>query len=62
MEHPQAHKERHGRRPYEKPAAHDVKLRPEEAILGMCKMLSGGGPGPFQTVCSSPGECADFGS
>jgi len=48
--------ERRCQRPYEKPAIIEVPLRPEEAVLGNCK-LSGSGPGPFQGFCDSPAAC-----
>ena len=33
------------RKPYRKPEAVRVPLRPEEAVLGACKIASGSGPG-----------------
>jgi len=33
------------RRPYHKPRLENVPLRPEEAVLGFCKVAGGDGPG-----------------
>lgn len=49
-------------KPYEKPALLRVSLRPEEAVLGHCKIssasgpASGGGSCVFPTPCPSPGS------
>ncbi len=51
-----------GKKPYLKPEARQVRLRPEEAVLGGCKMNgSGAGPGnlstcnPLMIACSTLG-------
>ena len=41
---------------YAKPSVSEVKLRPEEAVLGNCK-ISGSG-GPISTSCDSPTACS----
>jgi hypothetical protein len=48
-----------GKRPYEKPELKQVQLRPEEAVLGNCKISATSGPatsncGTF--VCSAVGS------
>ncbi len=48
------------KRPYKKPELMQVPLRPEEAVLGNCKMSGGGGPG--QGTCTSPVPCSAVGS
>jgi len=40
------------KRPYAKPAVRQVKLTPEEAVLGNCKMT--GNTGPLTSNCSPP--------
>jgi hypothetical protein len=56
------HGKEHGRvskrkKPYEKPSARQVPLRPEEAVLGFCKLTSGFGPtGTCVTTCSTAGS------
>jgi hypothetical protein len=49
-----------GRRPYAKPVAKRVHLKPEEAVLGFCKASSYSGPnGPGCAVgfsCSADGS------
>jgi hypothetical protein len=47
------------RKPYEKPSIKIVPLRPDEAVLGNCKM---GVPGPLQSNCSSPTACSTIAS
>ena len=44
--------------PYEAPRVTRVSLRPEEAVLGSCKISGAGGPniGPG-TTCAFPGAC-----
>jgi hypothetical protein len=49
------------KRPYKKPELMQVPLRPEEAVLGNCKM-SGGAQGPGQGTCTSPAPCSASGS
>jgi hypothetical protein len=47
--------------PYEPPKVLAVKLRPEEAVLGTCKIA--GGAGPIARSCTGPsGRCSAFGS
>jgi len=45
---------------YVKPGIREVKLRPEEAVLGNCKYS--GSVGPIQAACSSPASCKVLGS
>jgi hypothetical protein len=45
---------------YAKPAIFEVKLRPEEAVLGNCKIS--GSAGPVQGSCDSPTACSAQGS
>ncbi len=47
-----------GKKPYTKPEIKQVELKPEEAVLGICKQASQGGPGG---TCS-PVPCSDIGS
>jgi len=49
--------------PYEPPKIKTISLRPEEAVLGACKSLSGGsnfngagGCAPFPVPCNSVGS------
>ena len=49
-----------GKKIYEPPHVTRISLRPEEAVLGHCKILGGGGG--FMGVCSSPTPCVNFGS
>ncbi len=48
------------KKPYMKPEAKQVPLRPEEAMLGSCKSASTGG-GPVSSICS-PLFCKQQGS
>lgn len=48
------------RKAYSRPIVREVKLRPEEAVLGNCKISGSGGPG--QTSCDSPVACTTLGS
>lgn len=47
-------------KPYEPPRLMTISLRPEEAVLGACKSLSGGGTfnicGSFRLGCSNIGS------
>ncbi len=45
---------------YVKPNISEVKLRPEEAVLGNCKIA--GSAGPLSSSCSSPTTCNALGS
>jgi hypothetical protein len=49
------------RKSYTKPKAKRVQLRPEEAILGGCK-INGPGGGPFQADCHIPVNCRALGT
>ena len=42
-------------RPYVTPSLKKVPLRPEEAVLGGCKLTTAAGP--LQSPCSSPQNC-----
>jgi hypothetical protein len=44
------------RRPYEKPTVHQVELRPDEAVLGVCKTSSSSGP--VSDTCAMPTPCS----
>jgi hypothetical protein len=50
------------KKPYVKPEIQQVQLRPEEAVLGYCKVSSGGGSGPLQATCSTVPICGNLGS
>jgi hypothetical protein len=41
-----------GKKPYESPQLVTINLRPEEAVLGHCK-ISGGGGGPNPPTCAA---------
>jgi hypothetical protein len=41
-----------GKKPYEPPQLVTINLRPEEAVLGHCK-ISGGGGGPTPPTCAA---------
>jgi hypothetical protein len=49
------------KKPYVKPELRQVPLRPEEAVLGNCKM-SGLGPGPGDANCQPVVPCVTIGS
>jgi hypothetical protein len=40
------------KKPYESPKVTTISLRPEEAVLGHCK-ISGGGGGPNPPTCAA---------
>ena len=47
------------KKPYEPPQLKTISLRPEEAVLGHCKVLGGtgpGAPGGCGFVCGSAGS------
>ncbi len=48
------------RKTYHRPLVREVKLRPEEAVLGNCKISGSAGPG--QSSCDSPVSCTTLGS
>ena len=49
-----------GRKPYAKPVAKRVRLKPEEAVLGFCK--TSGYSGPNGSNCSAGFACSTDGS
>lgn len=49
-----------GRKPYGKPIAKRVHLKPEEAVLGFCK--TAGYSGPSGSGCGAPLSCSADGS
>jgi hypothetical protein len=53
-------KQAEGKKPYEPPRLATISLRPEEAVLGACKSLSGGGTavicGTFRLGCANIGS------
>jgi hypothetical protein len=49
-----------GKRPYEPPQLTVISLRPEEAVLGHCKIA--GGSGPVAASCQPIGVCPSQGS
>jgi len=49
-----------GRKPYAKPVAKRVRLKPEEAVLGFCK--TAGYSGPNGSNCSAGFACSTDGS
>ena len=51
---------RSARKPYVKPEVKQVSLRPEEAVLGACKIQGQGGAG--QGTCHAPAPCSSLGS
>jgi hypothetical protein len=44
--------QRESKKPYEAPRLTTINLRPEEAVLGHCK-ISGGGGGPNPPTCAA---------
>jgi hypothetical protein len=53
-------KDDEGKKKYESPRLAEISLRPEEAVLGACKSLSGG-KGAL-TTCTAIPFCQNFGS
>ncbi len=51
---------RHARRSYSKPAMKRVHLKPEEAVLGGCKVT--GQFGPTAPACKPVGNCSGISS
>jgi hypothetical protein len=49
-----------GKSPYEPPQLTTISLRPEEAVLGHCKIA--GGTGPVMAGCQPLGACPSQGS
>ena len=52
---------RRPKKPYTKPEVKQVPLRPEEAVLGFCKISGQSGPGSSGN-CTPVGECYGQGS
>jgi len=48
------------KKPYKKPEVKQVLLKPEEAVLGNCKV--GGNFGPGNPNCGTPIGCSTLGS
>lgn len=48
------------RKTYHRPLVREVRLRPEEAVLGNCKVS--GSTGPLQSNCNSPVACSSLAS
>jgi hypothetical protein len=48
------------KQPYEPPKIVSINLRPEEAVLGNCKISATGGPG--QGACAVPTACMSINS
>ena len=48
------------KRAYQKPELTQVSLKPEEAVLGICKTSTTTGPG--QSKCTVPANCSTPGS
>lgn len=48
------------RKPYEAPTVTRISLRPEEAVLGICKIV--GHNGPVSGSCVSVTPCSSLGS
>lgn len=47
-------------KPYVRPRISEIPLRPEEAVLGLCKTTSTAGP--LQSACISTTTCSSAGS
>jgi hypothetical protein len=50
-----------GKRPYQPPQLTTISLRPEEAVLGSCKIAGSAGPvsvgcQPMGVACNAPGS------
>ena len=54
--------ERVQKKPYLKPEVKRVELKPEEAVLGNCKVSGTHGPASTTTDCSTAGTCYSPGS
>jgi hypothetical protein len=55
----QPNQQQEGKKPYEPPRVLAINLRPEEAVLGNCKI--GGSAGPVASSCSTL-HCSTIGS
>jgi hypothetical protein len=51
----------HRKKKYESPKITEISLRPEEAVLGNCKVAGVSGPGQLGT-CANLGGCTPLGS
>jgi hypothetical protein len=56
----QEFKQADGKKPYQSPQLTTISLRPEEAVLGHCKIA--GGAGPVSASCQPIGVCPSQGS
>lgn len=52
--------ERTGKRAYQKPELTQVSLKPDEAVLAVCKTSKISGQ--FQAKCTTPSQCSMAGS
>lgn len=50
---------RQPRKPYTKPDVEQVRLRPDEAVLGGCKLSDWSGQ--LQALCTVPSDCSIIG-
>ena len=53
---------KHSRKPYQKPRVEQVELRPEEAVLGGCKLETGDATPGNTAGCGVPNFCIDVGT
>jgi len=51
-----ANQKRNEKKPYAKPQIQEVPLRPDEAVLGGCKVSTTSGPA--QAKCTMPSACS----
>jgi hypothetical protein len=58
----QPDRQQHSKRPYTKPQVTQVPLRPDEAVLGFCKIGSASGPGAPGNCNPGGGTCSTAGS
>jgi hypothetical protein len=56
----ESHPERTEKRAYQKPELTEVSLKPDEAVLAVCK--TGSVSGSLQAKCTVPGQCSQAGS
>jgi hypothetical protein len=57
MEKTRAESGRPGKKQYAEPTVTEVPLRPDDAVLGACKVGNTGTAGPLQGACTSPAPC-----
>jgi hypothetical protein len=50
------------KRPFTKPELRRIDLKPEEAVLGSCKMSASSGPGAVGTCSPAGAACSTAGS